>query len=641
MQFVLDKCLGAIETVTPTAVPEGYAVAATNVELSAWSAMIPRVGTAMFDRPSVSGEIHDLFTERISGEAIWAFSDFTGTPVGYRRDPVTTAWATITLIDTPAYNGVDVPQVVACAYNGKVFLAYNSSVNRLHVWDGTSVRRVGLGPSAAPSVANTGAGAYAATLRYYKIQWRIRDAGGATIATSELSPVTSFTPSGTGTAARVTKPTTVDGATHWCVYGSFDGITFYNISGVIAVGTTIYDDVTAPSAYSGGVIAPEVGLFPPPPSAKFLATNGERLFMAGSYETTAATGQTTPGNRRVWFTRPIGVTDAGDDESITQTTESRYYLDIDNEDGSPLTALASTLDGSIYALTQTSVWRLVDTGQVDKPIRAERVASGAGVESQNLVTIDTTTNSAMLYFCATDGPYRYSPSGGLEYLGADVVTDVDTVGSLLTWRMRSVGFDPATRRVFWFYGDDDSGHYGKARVLTPAFMTRMDGVLRGGWSRVDWSAAYPNRLNSSTVYGDRILIGGAGPVLFSRDDTATTDDGTGYTASIQSRTFVAGDGMSNWLTEEPYIWKPKALAVSLTLSPNFGGSTYQISDTAPTVSVGGGEASYHRQKVEGAVVADAFALDVTMSVTAPLATSAHHRDGVDKLVIPVSGKERG
>lgn len=118
-------------------------------------------------------------------------------------------------------------------------------------WIYENAANLALGVPAAATVANTGAGAYAATLRYYKVQWYTVAAGVVT-AQSELGAVVSFTPSGTGTAARVTRPgITSTAITHWQVYGSANGTTFVAISSQIAIATTTYDDSVAPGSYSG------------------------------------------------------------------------------------------------------------------------------------------------------------------------------------------------------------------------------------------------------------------------------------------------------------------------------------------------------------------------------------------------------
>ena len=66
--------------------------------------------------------------------------------------------------------------VIATTFNDKLFCAYDSGVDRLHCWDGTTFRRVGLAPgAAAPTVTNAGRGSYAALLRYYRVRWTEMD----------------------------------------------------------------------------------------------------------------------------------------------------------------------------------------------------------------------------------------------------------------------------------------------------------------------------------------------------------------------------------------------------------------------------------------------------------------------------------
>ena len=102
-------------------------------------------------------------------------------------------------------------KIVGAPLNGKRFFAYDSAVDRLHVWDpGLSsprVRRAGLqGVSTAPTVANTGASTYAAVLRYYRVRF-LQITNSRIVRRSEPSSSVSFTPSGAGTHARVTRPT--------------------------------------------------------------------------------------------------------------------------------------------------------------------------------------------------------------------------------------------------------------------------------------------------------------------------------------------------------------------------------------------------------------------------------------------------
>lgn len=653
--LVFDKSLGAITTMTPTAVPVGYLTSASNVDLSPHQLMKPRAGTA---EVALAGTAYDeivaLFTDRISGsEVVWSFEDNAG-EYRLRRDAVGAGAYNIALQNTPT-------EFSCCAFNKKVFIAFTNSytgppgpstvVNRLHCYDtretSAVLRKVGIGAVSAPTVANTGAGAYAATIRYYKVQMRIylnADSTQPLVASSELSASTSFTPSGAGTAARITKPTTVDSATHWVVYASSDNLTFFQLSGAIAVGTTTYDDSAAVTSYNAGEAAPEAGLFVPPPSAKFLATNGERIFMAGSYEVSAIAGETTPSDYRVWFTRPLGVTDAGDDEAITQTELSRYYIDIHCEDGSKITALSASPDGDVYVGTSTSLWRLSDTGDANSPIRADRVVNGVGPSGLHCMTQSDSADGNMLYFASSQGPYRYSPATGLQYLGADWVVRSATSG-LAYSNMAACHWDPLTRRVAFLYATDAAALHPVVRWFDPSLAGIVDGVWRGGWS-VDTYAQTDLRIRCATVYNGKLLFGGnvtsSDPYLFTRSESATTDDGASYTSSVVTPDVILGDGSRNMRVDEPYLLKRRDLSVSVVASRNRGGTGNTVSDTAASESIGGGETAFHRLKIEGLAFADANSIAFELGVTTPVINAAsRHTDGVDRLVVPIRPQELG
>lgn len=651
--LVFDRNIGAIETVSPWALPPGYTASAVNVVLSPHALAMPRAGTVAItgSGSAPTGPIEALFTRRDGGdETIWAanLGGLATPPSLFVRTGTT--WANPSLSDTD----VETEAFTFAAYNGKVFLAYAGTANRLHVYDlaaaSPAIRRVGLLPPGKPTMANTGSGSYAATLRRYKVQMLIHqdgsDASSPVHAASELSVADSFTPSGSGTHVRITMPTAVDSATHWRIYGSADGVTYYQITDDLAVGTTTYDDNVAPANYYAfnGVTAPEVGLYIPPPSVKYLATNGERLFMAGAYETTAASTETAPSDRRVWFTRPLGATGEGDDEAITQTAAATYWLDIDNEDGSPITALASTLDGSVYVGTATSLWRLVDTGVIDEPVRAERVVAGVGPTGPSALTATDSVDGSMIYFGAASGPYRYSPATGVQFLGADwVMPEGDALNQPA---IRWCAFDPESRCVFWSveasYLDESAN---TLRVFNPAYVQNVGGVWRGGWARYVYGYPSDAEVSCATVYKTRLVFGGAtaasGDLLFTHDESADDDDGNAYTCSTTTAEIVDGDGTRAMRTRDPYIWKRRDQSVSLTLTKNRGGTNQTVTDTAPNETISGGETSWHRQKVEGLTTDTAYSLSVAMSFTPVITATARHSDGVQRFVVPVMPQEVG
>lgn len=517
-----------------TRLPAGLVTEAQNVELLEGVILKPRNGVTAF---STSGseptsEVKYLFQERVSAtEALWAFATTGGAPMTAHRFDGST-WTAVSLSDTVATSA----EPHAVRYNGKVFLAYNSDVNRLHVWDGTSVRRVGIGLVAAATVANTGAGAYAATIRYYKVQQAILS-GTTVLASSELSASVSFTPSGAGTAARVTKPTTIDSATHWRVYGSADGITYYALNAYTVVATTTFDDSTAPASYNTltGLVAPEVGLFVPPPSAKFLVSDGERLIMASAHETTAGAGETTPKSNRVWFTRPLGATDEGDDEAITSTSGNRYWLDIEDPYDGIIQGMAA-LGGFVYVFFARSIWRLVSTGTDDTPFRAEQVTAGVGAISQLAIAVGSTGgNIEDAIYCVSQvgGLCRVSAGGGLEWLGRGVLPRV------LPANISDVSlvYDPQ-RRDLWIFLSYNGGSYQSTAIDVSRLVRR--GLEFHGGARL---MTFQNRrYRTASPFGNGMVFAGVNTqastyTIDENATTTTTDAGSAFTCVVRGPAF--------------------------------------------------------------------------------------------------------
>ena len=361
-------------------------------------------------------------------EELWAAAYNAGTVACARR--VAGVWSAVTLIDTP--NPDKLTEMHSVSFNGKLFLAYDSAVNRLHLWDGTSVRRVGLTVSGVGSAANTGAGAYAATARQYRFSQRIKD-GTDIVAESELSAAISFTPSGAGTAARITQPTVVDSATHWVVYGLIssagDVYDLYEELAETIYGST-YDDSTNPASYDGDA-PPVLNSNIPPPSAKCLATDSSRLIMAGAWETSASAGQTTPANNRVWFSRTLAATDVGDDESVP----NGLWLNIG--DAGPVTALG-TIYTDVYALKLGSVHKLVPTQDPDGPFSRVLISENFGAVGQRvLANGETEDGFSAIYFADDHAVYRLAYGAVLPFsepIGRDMRSQTITAsGSVLCY----------------------------------------------------------------------------------------------------------------------------------------------------------------------------------------------------------------
>lgn len=608
--FVWDRCHGAVTdlsgrlSVPLTDIPEGMVESATNVDIYPQGVLYPRAG---LEPASTAGTepttgVRYLFSETYSNgiEGLWAWaSDGSAAPTLHVF--FSGSWTTYTISDTAA--SVNSPHAVS--YNGKRFWAYDSNVNRLHVYEGSgSLRRVGVDQPSAPTVANTGGGAYPATIRYYKVQMRVLT-NGAPVASSELSASQSFTPSGAGTAARVTKPTTVDSATHWVVYASPDNITFRNISGNIAVGTTTYDDSVAPSAYTG-TIAPEVGLYVPPPSCKFIVTDGTRLLMAGAWESSATASQTTPKANRVWFTRPIGATDDGDDESITSTSVNRYWIDINDPNAAEITAL-QVIGGITYVFFSEALWRLVPTGLEDTPYRAEQVSATIGAESQYATCVGSSMSGedVIYFFSLRTGLYRVGATSGVEWLGRDVVPRTP---SSYASGVR-LAFD-RNRRDLWVIVT--AGVIGVYQIAVD-YLRMVNGEIHGG-GRKFVSANSSVDIKCGVSYAGVFYVGGGTSTssLYYLSNTHESDDNVDVTASVTGPTW--GDGLSRMSVEEPTVQVGHVSGGGMTLTTTYT-DPYALSgisaQSVSTTWTGWGATGHER--VYGLVYADAAFIKMGLS----------------------------
>src|SRR5262245_29740365 len=314
----------------------------------------------------------------------------------------------LTLMDNVASSPITVSFAVL---NSKLYLAYDSTVNRLHVFDPdystTKIRRAGVGTPAAATVTNTGGGAYPATLRYYRIAFT-RQVGGVTRQRSLLGPSVSFTPSGAGTAARIAKPASLsEDETHWEVYGSTDNVLYFGpLTAAIVVGTTTYDDSSTPSTwattFSG---APTEGANTPFPSVKSLATDGTRLLGFGVWETSAG-DSLAPKNGRVFFTPPLDASAqtanaVDDDERVNNTTTLSGWMDIArNSNAVDRGMTPRPVNGNFYVFQSKGIYALIpnDSATGVLPFRRDVISTDSGSLSQQSIVMAQDRNGAPCCF---------------------------------------------------------------------------------------------------------------------------------------------------------------------------------------------------------------------------------------------------
>jgi hypothetical protein len=593
-------------------------------------------------------------------EELWAAAYNAGTVACARR--VAGVWSAVTLIDTPDPDSLT--EMHSVTFNGKLFLAYNSAVNRLHVWDGTAVRRVGLIVSGVGSVANTGAGAYAATARRYRFSQRIKD-GTDIVAESELSAAVSFTPSGAGTAARITKPTTVDSATHWVVYGliSSAGDTYdlYEELAETANATTTYDDSTAPASYSGDA-PPVLASNIPPPSAKCLATDSSRLILGGAWETSATAGQTTPANNRVWFTRALASTDVGDDESVP----NGLWLNIG--DAGPVTALG-TIYTDVYAFKAGSVHKLIPTQDPDGPFSRVLISENFGAVGQRVIANGETEDGfSAIYFADDHAVYRLAYGAVLPFsepVGRDMrAQSITADGSVLA-------YDPYRRVLVIQISNDATGVLGSYSAFTSDTVKKRWAGFSLGGATSGWT------LGTSMLATDTILAGLnatlRGAVVATAADGSSLqlyvcgkdDNGLSLIRSWGPRNVLDGDipftskvrarrsfGPGKYATVYPpilYYRNPQGdvsgtLSCTVSYVKNYDEETITQTFTLDTTQDDNG-ITVKRQKLESLQMGNADVLDLTVSLTYTPTVAGTAYDSVatptiDAIAVPYKTQER-
>jgi hypothetical protein len=571
---------------------------------------------------------------------LWAF--YGAFPFTVGRLTAGTTWSTVSTVDS-TFGALPVS---GASLNGKLFLCGDSSVNRLHCWDGTNFRRVGLALPAAATVANTGAGAYAATLRYYKVAWA-EISGTDHIRRSELGPSVSFTPSGGGTHARVTRPTAAgEGETHWLVYASADDVySNYHHIATVAIATTTYDDNATPSAYTGD--APQIaGINTLPPSAKFIVSDGNRLLMTGAWETSAGTGGTTPKNNRVWFTRVLGSSDIGDDESIPNTSAvgtipaQKNWIDVGENTSGPNTGLG-ILNGVVYVFKQREVWRLIPTGDDLVPYQARNVSMRVGTPLQHtIVQGEDESGAPALYFYSHRGPYRITVEGELQYCGRDVEDLTRAVSPSLHGSVWSLYY-PDKRQV-WFYLTGVTVPFIVFNVLLGQ---RGPNGIQGGWARYTkasniskWThgAMFSNTPGASMStdlkpYLVGISSGGLG--LIYKADTGTADAGTAFQSYLTSKPyFPAGAGVRVTTNDAVAIAEAAAnTTLQLAMVRDFS-----LETKTGTVSLAAEASETHIiRRVEGTAFGAMASLQMTIGDASAVAAAWT----IDAVVVPVGAQE--
>ncbi len=595
---------GLNDTDPPHRIGDAQLLAATDVELTNSGAVRTRPGIRrLITSPSNTASIGILHrhtpSQVLSATEIWALP---ASATNMFRSASGSSWTNVGVSDS----GTATLPTDAASFNSKLYVAYEKTgdLDRLHCWDGTAFRRVGISTPSAPTAANTGAGSYAATLRYYKVQFYYQPASGV-VTYSDLSAALSFTPSGTGTGVVVTKPTTPDTATGWRVWGSADNVSYYLVQAGQAVATTTFTDTTAPTAYSTlfpAIVAPESGAFTPPWSPKYLLVDENRLLIAGAFETTRYTS-------RVGWSAITGTAAAAYGESGVLADDERFppdqYLDLDSDEGGEITGM-EMLNGSVYVFKRYAIYKLVRTGNAEVPYKPVVVTKVVGaISRKSIVPGEDESGNPCLYFLSERGPYRIG-GAGLQYLGGDIETLWSGVNLRPATATSHGVYDPRRGQVRWWVpADSDTVNPVEWPTKQIVFHVRLGrptqaGIVTGGWTvatgaaqAVMASALLPSSLSNRDYplipAAVRVTTGGFYPIVWSYVNTGAYDDNvpsgstvsgnTNPTPSFQTKYVTLGLGDKGGVRDVYVTLKPiyptgaavlGDVTLSATLTRDFG-----------------------------------------------------------------------
>lgn len=627
----------------PLSLPENQCVEALNVDW--YDGMIGRkrpgadsvslTGGTAFTGPMNTLARHVPAADETAAE-FWGI-DAAATPL-VKRLTGGTSWADISLDDAIATRPQD---AVPVSLNGKLFWFYDSSVDRPHVYDPTlaspRIRRMGfVDPTTGPTVADQGAGAYAAVIRYYRIRW-LQLSGPVVIRRSEPSNSQSFTPDGAHGSARVTRPTAAgEGETHWEIEASTNNVTFYRLSQVV-IATTTYDDSAATTTYSANTLSDVVGTYSPPTSGKYAMTDGNRILFAGAWESGGK-------NSRVWFTPVLGSSDQGDDERVPNTTTQKNFVDLNENDGGGVTGCGGPLFGSPYTFKYREIIKLVPTGDVNVPYIPRKLFDSIGcVNHKTIVVADDETGAPALYFLSHKGPYRIG-SNGLQYLGRDNEDIWKTMNLGATNTVAHAVAHPDIHQV-WFWVATSANNDPDTKMVFDTLLGHPDDQnrVRGGWAKhtgntagARCSALFSNTLGASMSRDLKPHIGrSTGTTILKCDSSSATDDaGTTFQAYVKMRPILpAGNFGQNFGIGQTTILAKSASGVTITqtIDKDFGVE----SPTSTALLTPAASETRVIREFEGSQMSGAGSIQIQLGDGSAVSNSWT----LDALCIPVTGQE--
>ena len=488
------------------------------------------------------------------------------------------------LVPSDAINLDYVYQVRSVSFDGKLFIAYKSLVDRLHVIDDNGFRRTGIAAPDAPGVADTGTPGVAYTgTRYVRVRF-VDVEGTAVTRRSEPSATTTFTPSGTGTAARVTQPLTgTEPYTHWEVEFSLDDATFYRIARLTNA-TLTYDDSTAfTDGYRdivGAALSEEIGSYNLIPSVEHLAVDDDRLVGGGSFEDPLKSSRIT------WTVARGDLTGVGNSERIPLATTNIKDLDTLQDGG--ITGLIGGITGYIFATKFGHAYRLNRTGTRSAAYDAICITKVRGAIPGSLVAAVDVSGNPMVYGLDPDiGPWRLG-ADGLEPCGLDIQRVTWPTVNLDATNVPAVScYFPENRQIHWWVPTGDEQYPDTRLVLHVDRQRKVANGWRGGWRK--WTGPSARALTAclfSTNIDDDSFVDGSSKALvpfigvvgaeagglFWQTTIGSDDNGTAYAARIVTKPYMHGALLHQFKCEKAVLLAKAedGAAIAVTAIVDFG-----------------------------------------------------------------------
>jgi len=454
---------------------------------------------------------------------------------------------------SPADTFVATEPAMGATLHGKMFIAAKTTVppsgtalNRLHVWDGTTLRRTGLRePEGVFGAADQGSGGISG-IRYYRMRYTVEDADGNVLRRSEPSEVTTFTPSGSGASVRLTKMAAIsEGETHWEIEASPDNATFWRI-GTVPVGTTTFDDTidlpqNIATDESTEAQSADIGDYSLQGAYKWVVADRDRIIGFGNHTDSKKDADVE------WSVVGSDTSGVGNDERIPTDTGNRVALD--GEESGPLTG-GIAFDGRIFGFKMNRIYSLTQTGIRSSAYLPQIVSNTFGAFEGSIVEGTDEGGRAALFFVDPEvGPMALFPGQGFKVLAPHLRDKFQSeINFDAQYRVVNAVFHRGKGQVWWHFAgvrEFARGCCPPAPILPdwPSFRWVYD-VKTGGST----FQTMPRLARATIFWQGKPLITAEGDALVLCDDDGTPDDyGNLFRAYFQTRAFELGDMLDRFV----------------------------------------------------------------------------------------------